>query len=175
MTRKEFINSLANGKTDVIQIFLDVLSETRSLYCLIGGLGVNAYVEPVVSIDLDVIVAVEDIEAICRASKEHGLMVEGFEHSVNIRSPSSDLRIQIQTDPRYQRFIPNAQDRDVLGYRMKVARLEDVLQGKVWDYSDKTRRRSKRQEDLADIARIIEEYPQHEPVLPQILREELSK
>jgi hypothetical protein len=173
MTHKEFINSLANGKADIIQIFLDILSETRSRYCLIGGLAVNAYVEPVVSLDLDVVVAVEDIGAICRASKERSLMVEELEHSVNIRSPGSDLRIQ--TDPRYQSFLSNAQDRDVLGYRMKVARLEDVLQGKVWDYSDKTRRRSKRQEDLADIARIIEEYPQHEPVLPQILREELSK
>jgi len=32
---------------------------------------------------------------------------------------------------------------------MKVARLEDVLQGKVWAYMDKTQRKSKRQKDLA--------------------------
>jgi len=63
----------------------------------------------------------------------------------------------------------------VLGYRMKVARLEDVLQGKVWAYMDKTRRKSKRQKDLADIFRIIERYPQLEASLPQNIREELDK
>jgi hypothetical protein len=175
MTGKEFINSLANGKSDIIQILLDVLSETGSRYCLIGGLAVNAYVEPVVSLDLDIVAAVEDIEAICRASKKRSLKVEEFEHRVNISSMNSDLRIQIQTDPKYQSFIANAEDRNVLGYKMKVASLQDVLQGKVWAYMDKRRRKSKRQKDLADILRIIEEYPQLEPSLPQSLREELNK
>lgn len=175
MTGKEFINSLANGKSDIIQIFLDILSQTGSRYCLIGGLGVNAYVEPVVSLDLDIVAAVENIGAICRAAKERGLKVEEFEHSVNITSESSDLRIQLQTDTRYQRFVSIAEDRNVLGYRMKVAHLEDVLQGKVWAYMDKTQRKSKRQKDLADIFRIIERYPQLEASLPQCLREELNK
>jgi hypothetical protein len=175
MTGKEFIKRMANGKSDIIQVFLDILSKTGSRYCLIGGLAVNAYVEPVVSLDLDIVAAVEDIGAICKAAKEHGLKVEQFEHSVNITSSSSDLRIQLQADPRYQRFVSNAQDRTVLGYTMKVARLEDVLQGKVWAYMDKARRRSKRQKDLADIFRIVEKYPHLEETLPQILRDELDK
>jgi len=100
MTGKEFVNRLANGKSDVIQIFLDILSKTGSRYCLIGGLAVNAYVEPVVSLDLDIVAAVEDVGAICKAAKEHGLKIEQFEHSVNITSSSSDLRIQLQADPR---------------------------------------------------------------------------
>jgi hypothetical protein len=58
---------------------------------------------------------------------------------------------------------------------MKVARLEDVLQGKVWAYMDKSRRKSKRQKDLADIFRIVEGYPQLEETLPQGLRDELEK
>ncbi len=175
MTGKEFINRLANGKSDIIQILLDILTKTGSQYCLIRGLAVNAYVEPVVSLDLDIVAAVEDIGAICRAAKEHGLKVEQFEHSVNITSNSSDLRIRLQADPRYQSFVSTAEDRNVLGYRMKVARLEDVLQGKVWAYMDTSRRKSKRQKDLADIFRIIEKYPQLEASLPQILREEWDK
>ncbi len=175
MRGKEFINCLANGKSDIIQILLDILTKTGSQYCLIGGLAVNAYVEPVVSLDLDIVAAVEGIGAICKAAKEHGLKIEQFEHSINITSPNSDLRIQLQTDPRYQRFISFAQDRDMLGYRMKVARLEDVLQGKVWAYMDTSRRKSKRQKDLADIFRIIEKYPKLEETLPQILREEWGK
>jgi hypothetical protein len=162
MTGKEFLNSLANGKSDVIQVLIDILSKTGSWYCLIGGLAVNAYVEPVVSLDLDIVPAAEDVGAICRAAKERGLKVEEFEHSVNIASETSDLRIRLQVDPWYQKFVATAEDRDVLGYKMKVARLEDVLQGKVWAYMDKTQRKSKRQKDLADILRIIERYPQLE-------------
>jgi hypothetical protein len=175
MVGKEFINRLANDKSDIIQILLDILSKTGSHYCIIGGLAVNAYVEPVVSLDLDIVTAVEDVGNICKTAKKSGLKVEQFEHSVNITSERSDLRIQLQTDPRYQSFLSAAHDKNVLGYKMKVARLEDVLQGKVWAYMDKARRKSKRQKDLADILRIVEERPQLEASLPQILRDELSK
>ena len=175
MTGKEFINSIARGKSDIIQIFLDILSNTGSKYCLIGGLAVNAYVEPVVSLDLDIVAAVEDVERICKAAMEKGLKVERFEHSVNISSANSDLRIQLQTDKRYQKFIANAIDGNVLGYKMKVARIEDVLEGKVLAYMDKERRKSKRQKDLADIFRIIEKFPQLEASLPQEIRQELEK
>ena len=175
MTGKEFLNSLANGKSDIIQILLDILAETDSKYCLIGGLAVNAYVEPVVSLDLDIVAATEKVEDICKAAKERGLKIEEFEHSINLNSDDSDLRIQLQTDPRYQSFVPAAADGVVLDYTMKIAKLEDVLQGKVWAYMDKTRRRSKRQKDLADIFRIIEKYPQLKSSLTQTLKEELEK
>ncbi|MFB3886359.1 MAG: hypothetical protein ACE144_14135 [Thermodesulfobacteriota bacterium] len=175
MTGKEFLNSLANGQSDIIQILLNIIAETASRYCVIGGLAVNAYVEPVVSLDIDIVIAVNDVEAICRTAERRGLTVEQFEHSVNISSPQSDLRIQLQTDPRYQEFIPRAELKDVLGYKMYVACLVDVLQGKVWAYDDQARRRSKRQKDLADILRIIEIYPQLKANLPRPLQEKLAK
>ncbi|NWF91987.1 MAG: hypothetical protein HXY46_03655 [Syntrophaceae bacterium] len=81
----------------------------------------NAYVESVVSLDLDIVAAVERIGAICKAAREKGLRVEEFERSVNITSESSDLRIQLQIDLRYQTFISMAEDREVPGYKMKVA------------------------------------------------------
>ena len=34
MTGKEFINSLANGKSDITQLLLDILSNTDSKYYL---------------------------------------------------------------------------------------------------------------------------------------------
>ena len=175
MTGKEFLNSLANGQSDIVQILLDIIAETASQYCVIGGLAVNAYVEPVVSLDVDIVIAVNDVQATCRTAEKRGLRVEQFEHSVNISSPQSDLRIQLQTDPRYQEFIPRAELKDVLGYKMYVANLEDILRGKVWAYADQTRRRSKRQKDFADILRIIEAYPQLKAKLPLSLQEELEK
>ena len=175
MTGKEFLNSLAKGKSDILQQLLAILAETGSHYCVIGGLAVNAYVEPVVSLDVDIVLAVHEIEHVVNAAKTHGLKVEQFERSINISGHGSDLRIQVQTDPRYQAFIARAEARDILGYKMKVAALEDVLQGKVWAYTDETRRRSKRQKDLADILRIIEMFPKLATKLPENLKEKLQE
>ena len=41
-----------------------------------------------------------------------------------------------------------------------VATVEDLLQGKIWAFQDATRRGSKRQKDLVDIARLIETQPE---------------
>jgi hypothetical protein len=175
MTGKEFLNSLANGKSDILQLLLDILAETGSRYCLIGGLAVNAYVEPVVSLDVDIVLATHDVATVVESAKGRGWRVEQFEHRLNLSHSGSDLRIQVRTDPRYEEFIESAELREVLAYKLKVARLEDVLQGKVWAYMDKTRRRSKRQKDLADILRITEAFPKLLTKLPPSLKEELEK
>jgi hypothetical protein len=47
MTKKEFLNAESNGKKEIIQIFLDALTTSKANYCVIGGLAVNAYAEPV--------------------------------------------------------------------------------------------------------------------------------
>jgi len=159
MTGKEFINAIANGETDIIQALLDILKQTDSLYCLVGGLAVNAYVEPVVSLDLDVVVITRNVELICKKALAQGFKIEQFPHSINLSSAKSDLRIQLQTDARYQEFISRATKKNILGYDMQVAHIEDVVSGKVWAYQDETSRKSKRQKDLADIIRLVEEYP----------------
>lgn len=175
MTGKEFLNSLANGKSDIVQQLLRILSDTGSDYCLIGGLAVNAYVEPVVSLDIDIVVAIGNIPRLTDVAKVQQMKIEEFPHSINITGAGSDLRIQVQTDPRYQDFIPDATVREILGYKMKVASLMNVLQGKVWAYMDHARRRSKRQKDLADISRIIEAYPELTKTMPQEVRDQLEE
>ena len=92
--------------------------------------------------------------------------LERCPHSLNLSAPGSDLRVQFQLDPRYAAFVPRAERRIVLGVELPVARLEDVLQGKIWAAGDETGRPSKRQKDLADISRILESYPQLRPMIP---------
>lgn len=87
--------------------------------------------------------------------------------------PGSDLRIQIRLDPRYGAFVERAAPRQVLGIPLPVARLEDVLQGKVWAAEDASRRPSKRQKDLADIARLVEKYPQLRASVPNAILDKL--
>ena len=165
------MNSVSNGREDVLQQMLDLLKKMKIDYCVIGGLAVNAYVEPVVSLDLDMVVVTEATENLLKAAGKI-LNIERFPHSVNLTSTKSDLRIQLQTDPRYQTFLARSSTKEVMGYEMKVASIEDVLQGKVWAYSDEQRRKSKRQKDLADIFRLVESYPHLKDLLPDSLKTE---
>ena len=107
------------GGKDILAVFLGFLAQSKSDYCVIGGLAVNAYAEP------------------------------------------------LQTHSRYQDFLRRSKIKDVLGYKMKVAAVEDVLQGKIWAYSDTTRHASKRQKDLADILRLAENYPDLKKFCPR--------
>ncbi len=73
MTKKEFINLISNGQEDVIGNFLKLLNDNKIDYCVIGGLGVNAYVEPVVSLDLDIVLIADAIEQLLiKAEKYFG-------------------------------------------------------------------------------------------------------
>lgn len=54
---------------------------------------------------------------------------------------------------------------------MMVAAKEDVLKVKIWAYSDKGRRMSKRQKDLTDIARLIEAHPELAYMVPPEIRD----
>jgi hypothetical protein len=158
MRAQAFWRMVVADHTDFLSRVIELLTEHGIRFCVLGGQGVNAYVEPVVSLDLDVVIAVEQFpEAERLLGKE--FTVERLPHSINVSASGSDLRVQIQTDPRYETFLAGASVRDILGLRLPVARVEDILQGKIWAVLDPARWPSKRQKDLADIARLIEAYP----------------
>jgi hypothetical protein len=154
--------TLDHSNSNFLESLIALLEEHGIRYCVIGGQAVNAYVEPLVSLDLDLVIAVEQLtqaEALLKSRYE----VERFSHSLNISAAGSELRVQLQTDPRYFEFVTRATGRDVLGIALPVASLEDVLQGKVWAASDPappaSMPASKRRKDLLDIERIVEGYP----------------
>jgi len=145
-------------KSGFLERLIGLFAEGGFRYCVIGGQAVNAYVEPVVSLDLDVAVAADQLEGL-EQMLARSFQTKRFPHSLNVSSPGSDLRAQVQTDPRYAEFVDRAAPREVLGLLLPVARLEDVMRGKVWAVQDPSRRPSKRQKDLADIARLLEAHP----------------
>jgi hypothetical protein len=170
VTGKDFFRSVSNGKVDFLELTLGLLKETGCEYCVIGGLAVNAYVDPVVSLDLDLVVVSARLPGLTAAALAAGMKLEEFEHSINLSISGSDLRVQLQKDPRYQEFISRAVHRSVLGYHMPVASLNDVVSGKLWAFEDTTRRGSKRQKDLADIMRLVEAHPHLAALLPAAIR-----
>jgi hypothetical protein len=164
-----FWKAVAMDQSNFLEDLIALLEEHRIRYCLIGGQAVNAYAEPLVSLDLDVVVAVDQfplVEELFRAR----FQVERFAHSLNVSAPGSNLRVQIQTDPRYADFPERASVREVLGLRAPVAAAEDVLQGKIWAVQDAARRSSKRRKDLLDIERLLEARPDLRRLLPPKVR-----
>lgn len=172
MRARTFWKSVTADRSDLLDRFLTLLREQRIRYCLVGGQAVNAYVEPVVSLGVDLAVAAQDLDRI-ESLAAHAFHVERFPHSLNVSAKESDLRIQIQTDPRYADFIDRAAEHEVLGVKLPVAHVEDVLRGTVWAADDPKRRRSKRQEDLADTARLLETYPDLRALVPASMLRQL--
>ena len=158
MRAQTFWKTVVDDRVDFLDRVIGLLADHGIHYCLVGGQAVNAYAEPVVSLDLDIVVATDQLPRV-EALLREAFVVERFPHSLIVSQPGSDLRVQIQTDPRYASFVDRAVSRDVLGLRLPVASVEDLLQGKVWAVTDDTRRPSTRQKDLADIARLLEIYP----------------
>jgi len=167
-----FWKTITMDQSNLLENLISLLKEKGIRYCVIGGQAVNAYVEPLVSLDLDLAVAVNQLEEV-EALLEPHFDLKRFPHSLNIGMPGSDLRVQIQTDERYSSFVERASTRIVLGMTLPVASVEDVLQGKIWAVMDPERRGSKRQKDLADIARILEKYPDLRTQVPQEIRARL--
>ena len=158
-------------KSNLLERLIALLAEHKIRYCVIGGQGVNAYVEPLVSFDLDLVVAVEQVEQVA-ALLANAFTVKRFPYSLNIAQAGSDLRVQIQTDPRYFDFVARASIQEVLGLPLPVATKGDLLQGKIWAYLDPERRKTKRRKDLLDIERLLDSYPSlRQQVPPAILQQ----
>jgi len=161
-----FWKAVAMDKSNFLESLIALLAEHQIRYCVIGGQGVNAYAEPLVSLDLDLVVAVDQMAEVERLFGGR-FQVDKFPHSLNVTEPGSQLRVQIQSDPRYFDFPARSSGRDVLGLRLPVACIEDVLQGKIWAAQHPDRRASKRRKDLLDIERLIEAHPALRSRVPQ--------
>jgi hypothetical protein len=167
-----FWKTVTMDHSNLLENLIELLKKNDIQFCVIGGQAVNAYAEPLVSLDLDLAVAVDQIDQV-KALFEKRFVVKQFPHSLNVTVPDSDLRVQIQTDKRYSSFVERASPRLILGMELPVANVKDVLRGKIWAALDSERRGSKRQKDLADIARILENYPQYRSQVPQDILKKL--
>lgn len=161
------------GATDFARLI--EACESFGPYCLIGGLAVNTYVEPVYTLDADLVAIASSLADLAGRLEEQGFKIEEHPHSVNALAPGSDLRIQFTTDERYQAFLTRAVEAEVLGVRVRVACLEDVTRGKLWAYSDPRRRLSKRKKDELDLIRLAEAFPELKALYPGELREQLDR
>ncbi|NLF08041.1 MAG: nucleotidyltransferase family protein, partial [Pirellulaceae bacterium] len=175
MTAKQFFDWQTSGGTDDVMRMVDCLERADVVWCAIGGVAVNHWArEPMVTQDVDIIVAAEDIERTVALLERAGFRSERFEWSVNFKGKSK-VSVQISTEDFYCDFPARAVPADVHGILMRVASLEDTLRGKMKAWSEPERRQSKRIKDLADIARLVENHPKLWNMLTDELKREVQR
>ena len=165
MTAEEIYESVTNGGAGDFAEAAAILDRIGR-WCLVGGLAINCYVEPVYTVDADIVVASEDLPRVRESLTAAGFYFEEFAHSLNASKAGSKLRIQFTQDSRYQDFIGRAERHEVLGNIIPVARLGDIMQGKIWAWNDPDRRPTKRKKDELDLMRIAEAYPELRSLIP---------
>jgi hypothetical protein len=174
MTATEIFEAVTNGGSSDFAVLVQIL-ERHGRWCLVGGLAVNCYVEPVFTMDADIVVSSSELSAIQAELIARGFSVEEHEHSVNAQMKGSQLRIQFTVDQRYQKFLADTKTFKVLGDQIPVASLENIIRGKTWAWSDPKRRVSKRKKDELDLIRIAERYPEHRQLIPAVISRQLDE
>ncbi len=175
MTPKRFYDWQTGGGTDDVMRVVSCLEGSDIQWCAIGGIAVNHWAEePMVTQDVDLVVAAESIEETVKLLEENGFSSERFSWSINFKG-NSKVSIQLSTEEEFQQFPSRSVPADVHGILMRVASLEDTLEGKIRAWKDISRRQSKKLKDLGDIARLVESHPHLWKTLPDDLREAIEK
>ncbi len=175
MTEKQFFDWQTVGGTDDVMRLVDCLERSDVLWCAIGGVAVNHWAaEPMVTQDLDFVVATDAVERAVDALTQAGFHSERFAWSINFKGQSK-VSLQLSTEDFYRDFPQRAVPAAVHGILLRVASLEDTLKGKMKAWSDAERRQSKRLKDLGDIARLIETHPKLWTSLTDELKQQIER
>ena len=175
MTPKKFYDWQTAGGTDDVMRMVDCLERADIAWCAIGGIAVNHWAEePMVTQDVDFVVAAESVEVAAECLEEAGFQSERFQWSINFRGHSK-VSLQLSTEGFYKDFPGRSVPADIHGILMRVASLEDTLRGKIKAWRDAERRQSKRLKDLGDIARLVESHPHLWELLDEDLKEIIHK
>ncbi len=174
MTGRKFYDWQTAGGADDVMRMVDALERAELPWCAIGGVAVNHWAaEPMVTRDVDFVVAVDAVEQSVAALAAVGFKPERHEWSINFTGVSQ-VSLQLSTEAFYREFPARSVPADVHGILMRVASLEDTLAGKIKAWSDPSRRPSKRLKDLGDIARLVEAHPQLQEKLTEPVRKALA-
>jgi len=158
MSALAFWKAVVADRSNFLERIVGLLDDNRIRYCVIGGVAVNAYAEPMVTQDLDIVVVADDV-ARARQLLEREFRVKEFEHSLTVYDPDSKLQVQIQLDDELVPMVARAARREVLDLSLPVAAPRDLIRAKIAAAIAPARRRSKRGKDLLDVARLLTAFP----------------
>ncbi|MBI1747435.1 MAG: nucleotidyl transferase AbiEii/AbiGii toxin family protein [Acidobacteria bacterium] len=175
MTPKRFYDWQTAGGTDDVMRLVDSLERSDIVWCAIGGIAVNHWAkEPMVTQDVDIVVAAESVDIAVRILEGVGFKSERFPWSINFHGHSK-VSIQLSTEDFYKEFPIRAVPADIHGILMRVASLEDTLCGKMKAWKEMEGSQSKKIKDLGDISRLVKNHPHLWELLDPKLKEIIQK
>ena len=175
MTGKQFYDWQTSGGTNDVMRLVDCLERADAVWCVIGGVAVNHWAkQPMVTQDVDIVVASDSIERTVELLEEAGFSSERVERSINFKGLST-VSIQLSTEDFYRDFVARAVPADVHGILLRVASLRDTFAGKIKAWNAEGRRQSKRIKDLGDISRLVESHPELWNELPLLLQTQIER
>lgn len=131
---------------------------------------------------LDLVVVTAELEPVLADLRAADFRVKEFPFSTNAQRRAArteqnahKLMVQFIKLDRYQSFMERSILRPIFGIDVPVATLADVVQGKLWAWSDPTRRASKHSKDETDLIRLGEAYLEVLTILPAELREKIER
>lgn len=172
MQDRAFWKAVTRDRSDLFERLVLLLADNNIRYCIVGGLAVSVYADPLVSLDLDIVVTAYQLGRF-ESLLAHTFRVSRKPRRIEITHPESSLRVHVLTETRYAEFVERAVPRALLGLTLPVAALEDVLRGKLWALEDPVRSPVQRQKDLLDIARLVEAHPALRSQVPAALQQRL--
>ena len=161
MTAREIYDLALRGGGNDFQTVTELLERLGEPWCLIGGLAVNVYCEPIYTADADFVVIANQLDLVCAELAGLGFTISQHRFSVNAQLPGTGLVLQRATPA------------EELGVQCRVAALADLFQGKLWAASDPEHRPTKRAKNELDLLRIAHAYPEYLWLLPEALRARL--
>lgn len=175
MTLRQFYDWQTEGGAKDVSRLVTALEEREIPWCMIGGLAVNHWaLEPMTTADVDLVIFSDKVEEAAETLRSLGFTEKRFQWAINFKGESK-VSIQVSTEKMYLDFPERSIGATVHGILMRVASLEDTLKGKIAAYEEPARRPSKRQKDLADIARLLEAHPDIKHLIPHSIYDKLEK
>lgn len=169
MSSLAFWKAVVQDKSNFLERVIALLEENSVRYCVIGGVAVNAYAEPVITEDLDIAVAVDDLPRVRQLMERH-FKVREFDHSFNVYDPGSKLQVQVQLDEEASEVVDRAAPMDVAGLALPVAAPADLFALKLAAAREPTRRPSKKGKDILDLGRLVNAFPELMSRVPDELK-----
>lgn len=165
MQALQFFKTVTADKSNLLERLLNLLRDNSIHYCVIGTVAVSAYVEPMTSLDFDLVITSYQLGRF-EALLASAFVVKRGPRIIEITTADSRLRANVYTESRYAEFVDRAEMRRALGLTLPIAQVEDVLRSRIWTWQDTGRKQTRRLYDLAEIALLLDQYPKLRPMVP---------
>ena len=174
MTQRQFYDWQTLGGAKHVFRLVAALEEREISWCMIGGLAVNHWaLEPIHTIQVDVVVVADQIEGAAVALQDVGFSQERTQNALHFNCESKVV-IRIMTEKQYLDFPKRAVPANVHGILMRVSSLADTLAGTLIAPENASEKPSHRQKRLLEISRLIELHPELCQTLPSDLVAKLA-